>query len=176
MTQTWSPFEGTILETLKADLAAQGGVLRHPNLETLLDYVAGSLPSRERALLDAHACRCGECREQLRQLDLAAEKALEKLRGCTASWSFASWVAARKPLAERVRRLAWRPARVAWALGAAAAAACLITGFVRLSQPSARWIARDESLSMRWDLVALFASAGAMLLVLTVTVIFRRRR
>jgi putative transcriptional regulator len=45
-------------------------ITRHPEADTLMSYAAGSLPEPLAAAMAAHAAMCGECRRELRDMEL----------------------------------------------------------------------------------------------------------
>ena len=58
MINTPSTFEHSVLGILRRDVVATEPVTMHPDLDTLLDYQIGSLPSFEQAIVDGHLLRC----------------------------------------------------------------------------------------------------------------------
>lgn len=50
---------------------------RHPDAATLMSFAAGGLPEPFAAAVSAHACLCGECRDELRDMALIGAALLD---------------------------------------------------------------------------------------------------
>ncbi len=156
MPNTPSAFEDFVLRTFQEDIAAPAPAANHPDLDTLLDYQIGALPSFERAVVDAHLLRCQECRELERELAERASRSVKDLSDRAQSSSFSAWFARttrQKPSWRFAKRFVPTLATAACSLGLFAA------GLFRLLQQGQRAIPRDISVPPRWDLIGLFASA-----------------
>lgn len=111
--------------------------MTHPE-DLLSAYVEGTLPDRERAVLDVHLRACDQCQEEV-ELAAAATAALSSLEEEPVPFGVTGPVlgAARKALPHR--EPVW--ARLQWAVGAAAAAVLVLVAVVLLPQVTG---SRDE--------------------------------
>jgi anti-sigma factor ChrR (cupin superfamily) len=171
---TLTPFEKAIVGVLKGDVESVPQHEHHPSLDVLLDHASGELPPRERAQVEAHALRCPSCRGRIDALAAGVETTMHSLCGQAPSWAFSTWLARRQA---RAQRPSWFPARVVWALGAAAAAVCLGVATWDIVKPEGRWVARGESAGgVPAAALVLFIVAGVLIVIGTLLLILRRWR
>jgi Putative zinc-finger len=105
--------------------------MTHPD-DLLADYVDGTLPDRERAVVDAHLGTCPVCREEV-ELARSAVRALGTLEEAEVPLGVTGPVL--REAGERGRRASFGP-RSQWVAGLAAAAAIVAVIAISLGGPS----------------------------------------
>ncbi len=105
--------------------------MTHPD-DLLADYVDGTLPDRERAVVDAHLGTCPRCREEV-ELATSAVRALGTLEESEVPLGVTGPVL--REASERRRRPSFGP-RTQWVAGLAAAAAIVAVVAISLGGPS----------------------------------------
>jgi len=105
--------------------------MTHPD-DLLADYVDGTLPDRERAVVDAHLGNCPRCREEV-ELATSAVRALGTLGEAEVPLGVTGPVL--REAGERGRRASFGP-RTQWVAGLAAAAAIVAVVAISLGGPS----------------------------------------
>jgi hypothetical protein len=105
--------------------------MTHPD-DLLADYVDGTLPDRERTVVDAHLGTCPRCREDV-ELATSAVRALGSLEEAEVPLGVTGPVL--REASERGRRPSFGP-RTQWVAGLAAAAAIVAVVAISLGGPS----------------------------------------
>lgn len=106
--------------------------MTHPDDFLLADYVDGTLPDPERAVVDAHLGTCPRCREEV-DLARSAVRALGTLEEAEVPLGVTGPVL--REASERGRRPSFGP-RTQWVAGLAAAAAIVVVVAISLGGPS----------------------------------------